>query len=440
MSLSSERLSSEQIAEATRRIVAAQPVWDVHTHLYPPTLGTPLQGAGRAADPQGLLLWGIDELLTYHYLVAELFRVVSPVKLSYGAFWRMSKGEQADLIWQRLFWDRSPVSEACRGVLTTLARLGLDPNESSLDRYRRWFAAQDPDRHIDRVMESAGIERITMTNNVFDDNERRRWLDGSADRDRRFAAVLRIDRLLRDWPGAAARLAAWGYEVDADLTPRTLDEVRRFLADWIDRLGAVYCAASLPPAFCYAGHDDPSPSAILLRQVLLPLLGERGLPLAMMIGCNAAVNPALGDAGDMVGKADIGSLTRLCAEFPENRFLVTMLSRENQHELAVLARKFGNLTIFGCWWFLNTPSLIAEITQMRLELLGTSFIPQHSDARVLEQLVYKWDHSRHAIADVLAEQYRKLAATGWAVTEEAIARDVRRLLRDNAATMTTRDG
>lgn len=440
MSLPSDRLSPEQIAEATRRIVAAQAVWDVHTHLYPPTLGTPLQGAGRAADPQGLLLWGIDELLTYHYLVAELFRVVSPEKLSYDAFWRMSKSEQADLIWQRLFWDRSPVSEACRGVLTTLARFGLDPNESSLDRYRRWFAAQDLDRHIDRVMELAGMERITMTNNVFDDNERGRWLDDSAGPDRRFAAVLRIDRLLRDWPGAAARLAAWGYEVDADLSPRTLAEVRRFLADWIDRLAAVYCAASLPPAFCYAGHDDPGPSAILLRKVLLPLLAERGLPLAMMIGCNAAVNPALGDAGDMVGKTDIGSVTRLCAEFPENRFLVTLLSRENQHELAVLARKFGNLTIFGCWWFLNTPSLIAEITQMRLELLGTSFIPQHSDARVLEQLVYKWDHSRHVIADVLAEQYRQLAATGWAVTEDAIVRDVRRLLRDNPATMSTRDG
>ncbi|NLF67647.1 MAG: glucuronate isomerase [Candidatus Anammoximicrobium sp.] len=440
MSRPSDSQSLDPVAQTVRRIVASQAVWDVHTHLYPPTLGSPLAGAGREADPQGLLLWGIDELLTYHYLVAELFRVVSPERLSYATFWRMSKREQADLIWQRLFWDRSPVSEACRGVLSTLTRFGLDPNEPTLDRYRRWFAAQDLNRHIDRVMELAGIERITMTNNVFDDHERRRWLDGSARPDRRFAGVLRIDRLLRDWPGAAAQLAAWGYQSDADLGPRTLAELRRFLADWIDRLTAVYCAASLPPEFCYAGQDDARPHAIVLREALLPLLSERGLPLAMMIGCRAAVNPALGDAGDMVGKADIASVTRLCAEFPENRFLVTLLSRENQHELAVLARKFGNLTIFGCWWFLNTPSLIAEITRMRLELLGTSFIPQHSDARVLEQLVYKWDHSRQVMADVLADQYRQLAATGWTVSEEAVARDVRRLLRDNAARMSARDG
>jgi hypothetical protein len=58
-----------------------------------------------------------------------------------------------------------------------------------------------------------------------------------------------------------------------------------------------------------------------------------------------------------------------------------MLARENQHELAVAARKFGNLMVFGCWWFVNNPSLITEITRMRVELLGTSFIPQHSDAR-----------------------------------------------------------
>ena len=40
------------------------------------------------------------------------------------------------------------------------------------------------------------------------------------------------------------------------------------------------------------------------------------------------------------------------------------------------------------------PSLIDEITRMRFELLGTSIIPQHSDGRVLDQLLYKWDHSR----------------------------------------------
>ncbi|MDH3585357.1 MAG: glucuronate isomerase, partial [Phycisphaerae bacterium] len=135
--------------------------------------------------------------------------------------------------------------------------------------------------------------------------------------------------------------------------------------------------------------------------------------------------------GDMGFASDVRNLTGLLAAFPDNKFLVTMLSRENQHELAVAARKFSNLMIFGCWWFLNNPSLVEEILRMRFELLGTSFIPQHSDARVLDQLVYKWDHSRRLIAQVLTDKYADLAETGWHISRQEICRDIRLLLRDN---------
>jgi hypothetical protein len=172
----------------------------------------------------------------------------------------------------------------------------------------------------------------------------------------------------------------------------------------------------------------------MLEKVVLPVCAERGLPFAMMIGSKLKVNPALGDAGDMVGKSDVASVVNLCRAFPQNRFFVTMLARENQHELCVAARKFGNLMVFGCWWFLNNPSLIEEIERMRFELLGTSFIPQHSDARVLDQLIYKWDHSRRIIAKVLSDKYQDLAATGWHVTRSDVERDVRHLLSDNFAT------
>src|SRR5436309_2559015 len=96
------------------------------------------------------------------------------------------------------------------------------------------------------------------------------------------------------------------------------------------------------------------------------------------------------------GAARLGSrLQRRCA----------LLARENQHELAVQARKFRNLHIFGLWWFMNVPELINETTRMRLELLGPTFTAQHSDARVLDQIIYKWDHSRQIIGEVLADKY-----------------------------------
>ena len=108
-----------------------------------------------------------------------------------------------------------------------------------------------------------------------------------------------------------------------------------------------------------------------------------------------------------------------------------MLALENQHELAVTARKFRNLLVFGCWWFLNNPSIIDRMTRMRMELLGLSFVPQHSDARVLDQLIYKWDHSRRLIGGILAEKYLDVMDTGWEFSEEEIRKDVEDLFSNN---------
>ena len=66
----------------------------------------------------------------------------------------------------------SPISEACRGVLTTLQMLGLDVKKRDLPALRKWFAEQNVDDYITRCMELAGLEKIYMTNSPFDDLER----------------------------------------------------------------------------------------------------------------------------------------------------------------------------------------------------------------------------------------------------------------------------
>jgi hypothetical protein len=414
------------IHAAVSTAVAGQAVTDMHTHAYAPAFGA-------APDPKGLLLWGIDELVTYHYLVAEVYRVVPATELPYERFWAMSKSDQADHIWQHLFVARTPLSEACRGVLNTIAKLGLDPNEKTLEPYRRWFAQQNPDGYVDQVMQLANIDSITMTNNVFDETERQIWLaNPSVKDDARFEPVLRIDALLCDWPEAARQLANWGYDVAEDFGGNTVDAVRRFLTDWLERMQAVYVAMSLPPEFFYPDAANPTVNRII-EECLMPVLAERGLPWAMMIGCRRRdqINPALGDAGDGSAKADLQAVVNLCRQFPSNKFLVTVLALENQHELCVIARKFGNLMPFGCWWFLNNPSLVEKITRMRFELLGSSFIPQHSDARILDQLIYKWAHTRNVLTRVLADRYFDLAQTGFGITKAHIQRDVALLLRDN---------
>jgi hypothetical protein len=437
----SQPIQSAEVRGVVEKALGSQPIVDMHTHLYCPTFGTPVPNSTGKTDASGLLLWGIDELVTYHYLVAEVYRVVPASKLPYEQFWKMSKQQQADHIWKHLFVENSPISEACRGVLTTIKLLGLDPNEKSLDAYRGFFAKQDPSKYIDKVMDISNVSSITMTNPVFDDNERQRWLanPGIAN-DSRFKPVLRIDPLLRAWPTAAKKLAEWGYKTGEEISASVVEEVRRFLRDWIDKQKAIYLAVSLGPEFRYPAGNDPIERGgqAILEKVILPVCAERGLPFAMMIGSKMRVNPALGDAGDMVGKSDIQSVVTLCREFPKNKFFVTMLARENQHELCVAARKFGNLMIFGCWWFLNNPSLIEEIERMRLELLGTSFIPQHSDARILDQLIYKWDHSRKILAKVLADKYRDVIDMGRHVTKADIERDARLMLKDNFANFLSR--
>jgi hypothetical protein len=223
-------------------------------------------------------------------------------------------------------------------------------------------------------------------------------------------------------------MAAAGFNTSADLTPRTAGEARRFLDSWIARLRPVYLAVSLPFTFTY---PDDSLRTRVIHEVVLPTCLQHDIAFALMIGVSRQVNPALRDAGDSVGYADTASVERICVENPGVRFLVTVLSRENQHALCVAARKFSNLMPFGCWWFLNNPSIVDEITAERLELLGSTMIPQHSDARILDQLIYKWAHSRRTISRALSESYSRLVADGYPLTRKQIDRDVERMFSGN---------
>src|SRR5437867_1426143 len=143
------------LAARVEKAIETTPVADVHTHLYDPAFGE-------------LLLWGIDDLLVYHYLVAESFRYFD---MPYETFWALSKQQQADLIWDALFLKNSPISEACRGVLTTLNALGLDLKRRALPAVRKWFAQWKVEDYISKCMELGRVRRISMTNSPFDDAE-----------------------------------------------------------------------------------------------------------------------------------------------------------------------------------------------------------------------------------------------------------------------------
>ena len=400
-----------ELRKQVDEILQKTPVFDLHTHLFAPEFGE-------------LNLWGIDELLNYHYLIAEMFRFSSVTPEN---FWQMNKKAQSDLIWQTLFVENTPLSEATRGVISVLNAFGLDTRAKDLREAREFFADQNPQDFIDRVLKTANVTDIGMTNDPLDEAEIKVWKSG-AKIDSRFHAALRLDRLLNGWTDAAPLMKKQNYEVSESLDARTISETRRFLDDWIQLMNPLYLGVSLPDDFAY---PEESTRGKLIKEAVLPVCKEHDISLSLMIGVRRKVNPALKLAGDGLGRADVSAVSRICAENPDVKFLATFLSRENQHELCVVARKFSNLMPFGCWWFVNNTSIIAEITRERFELLGTSFIPQHSDARILDQLIYKWNHSRRLIADALFESYAALWHDGRRVTRKEIERDAAKLFSGN---------
>jgi hypothetical protein len=404
-------IAIDSMDAAVEEVLAATPFIDIHTHLFTPSLGS-------------LGLWGIDELLTYHYLEAELFRF-SPVAPEH--YWTLSKTQRADLIWKTLFVENTPLSEASRGVVAVLSALKLDAASKTLEPLRDYFRSQKLAEYIPHVFRLAGITHAVMTNDPLDPAEAEMWKRG-IETDAHFPAVMRIDRILNQWPAHHGAISAQGYAVDSQGSGASMKEVRRFLADWVARMKPVYMAVSLEDTFNFPEDDIRTR---LFREAVLPTCREFHLPMSLMIGVRRLINPALRLAGDGVGRADLRAVQNIALEFPDNRFLISLLSRENQHELCVISRKFRNLLPFGCWWFLNNPSIVEEMTRERLEMLGTSFIPQHSDARILEQVIYKWRNTRRTIGPILSGSYKLLVADGRDVTRDDIQRDVNRLFRTN---------
>ncbi|MDQ3130256.1 MAG: glucuronate isomerase, partial [Acidobacteriota bacterium] len=253
-----------ELRKQVDEILQETPIFDLHTHLFAPEFGE-------------LNLCGIDELLNYHYLIAEMFRFssVTPDK-----FWQMNKKAQSDLIWQTLFVENTPLSEATRGVVSVLNTFGLDTRAKDLREAREFFAAQNRADFIERVLKTANVTDIGMTNDPLDEAEIKVWKSG-AKIDLRFHAALRLDRILNGWTEAVPLINKQNYEVSTNLDERSISETRRFLDDWIARMKPLYLGVSLPDDFAY---PEESTRGKLIKEAILPVCKEHNISLALMIG------------------------------------------------------------------------------------------------------------------------------------------------------------
>ena len=393
-------LSNNNLSNKLLNIINSTAIFDLHTHLFPPT-------------HKPFFLLGFKNLLNYHYLIAELFTATD---IDTSTFYSYNDDQKASLVWNELFEKRTPVSEACAGVLTILKELKIEINNKSFSSICDEY---DNKIHSDKnILELSNVSSLVMTNNPFDLDE---WsLFGNTDWDKKiYLASLRLDDLILDYEGSLEKVKDKNSNDEAN-------SIVTYLEKCYLQSNPVYAAVSLNSATFNTLLDD------LTWKNILEWLQRKKLPLSLMLGVKRSVNKDFGLAGDGIGDINLKELSNLCNSFPKNKFLVTCLSLNDQHELTVLARKHPNLRIFGFWWFMNQPTLIKQILKMRIDMLGFSFIPQHSDARVSDQLIYKWSHFKNILHPILLEYYQDLLNKNFPVSEAILQRDINNLFSGNA--------
>lgn len=363
---------------------------DFHTHLFPETFDE-------------YYLCGIENILNYHYLHAEYLKLNT---FSPEDFFNLSSNKRAEEIWKELFITRVPLSEATKGVLTILSSFGISANLKYEDLCSE-FSKIDSKEYLKKVYQLSNVKKVVMTNDIFDSNEIK--LYDNIDEEN-FYTSIRLDSYFN----LSLKQISFNnckYDLDKDID--------KYLIDLLKKLNPIYFAISVDDDF-----SIKDTRYIFLKDHIFNIAKKYNIPISLMVGVKRGVNKKYKLAGDGVVKYNINNLEEILVENEDIKFCVTMLSRENQYELTVLSRKFQNLVLFGNWWFLNNDIFINEITKMRINLLGNSFIPQHSDARVLEHLIYKWKHTNKIFSDILYDHFKFLMDNNYSLTKELIEKTI----------------
>ena len=330
-----------KLRRAVAQEVDACDAIDVHAHCFAHEYG-----------PE-LMLYGVDLLLTAGFgdeqhlacspdLVAQYLSVADDTP---DAFARLPSATQAERIREALFVRRSPISEACTGVVATLAALGLTKplGARSLGGVRAWYAAQGGARFNDKVMRLAKLKYVVTSHSPFFSARQLAASLHPPPPPPRYRAALEVNSLLEPlgWPKVLATLAAAGE-------PASFGGLTSLLERCVAALHSQYLSCSTPHTFAYDGGgadgrrapesaavddieavkslisrtplDAVAPgAATLLDQILLLLCRRHGIPLLLRMGTRRGMNASLRLAGDGVGLACLDALGRLCAAHPTTK-------------------------------------------------------------------------------------------------------------------------
>ncbi len=379
-----------QIKFYIEKFVNSTPIFDIHTHLFPSKF-------------KKYYNVGLIKLLNYHYLKAELFSLGN-IKIK--NFNNLDDNKKAKIIWDNLFLNRYPISTATQGVLRILKIYGVEDVNQKFDKILK--ITNENQLSEEDIFKITNINQVVMTNNPFNSEEKKIL---NLNKDSKYLPSIRIDDLFMKPKSKNEYLNSW-YLSGKEKIKKAIKEIK------------IIIQTNKPSYFSLSTENFKEFENEFFFKNFLSLLKETKTPMMLLIGVKRGVNKLYKDAGDGIGTMNLDYLEKILSKFPRNKFLVSCLDYRDQFKLSVLARKFQNLKIVGFWWFNNNESIIENLLKQRFELLGDNFIVQHSDARIIDQLVYKWLDFKSIYIKVMVEKYQKLLSLGYKIKATDLERKI----------------
>ena len=412
-----------EVNEKIWTIIHQTPTFDIHTQLF-----------DLRFKPE-LIKTGIDELLTTPELAAELFRHNPPSlnnpgqELTRNEYESMPQRIKSEVVWHRLFLANTPLSESTRAVLTILGLLQQDPKTRNLGAYRNFFNNSSRQQHISKILEQANINGLVTCYNPLSSAVQKAIKINS--NSSKLYTALDLSELVCNWKKSYEKLTKTGFTVKRVLDKSVYPIVKNFLTQMIETSNAVYLYLNLPSESSLNSKNNYT--AKLITKCIAPLSQQLGKPLAIAFS-DAKKAPTLNSLkmNQPLQFSNLDFIQELSTKFPELKLMVTDSNYENQQNFILLAQSNPRLMPVLQSAQLTGKSNFTSLNRQSLELLGTSFIAHGRTARVYEELLSNWAHTRWMLGTILQERYTSLYRTGWRVTEQEIIREISAILSDNA--------
>jgi glucuronate isomerase len=385
------------------------PIVDIHTHV----------------DFQNPFAKNAWEILSYHYFTEMAHsqgmasEIVTSPKYSFEKkIEKLSK-----------YLPGMQTTEPYRWLMHLLKRLFNFPySHLGADNWKSFVKcvenkAKSPNR-LEEICKLSNIEIISTTNLPWEN------LDGIENHKNRkgkqlFIPTFRVDLLLTADKTTIKKLG--------ESTGKEISNLKDYENAIVNRLsyfkgkGAKSLAISLSPnpmtmhidkkeseeIFDKILKDKPTDSSKLsayMLDFLSSLCEEYNLAFQLMIGVERGVYTKGIPGGEDVFQTNgsLLGLKYLLNKYSDVKFPISVLSSNQDKELAVYARIFPNVYASSHWWFENTYESIKSNLKNRLKLTPhTKLIGQYSDAYTTELIEAKLDMYRHVLSEVLAEYIKE---------------------------------